>query len=72
METHTTIESLPCLVCNTVKKYTVTQKQYDMFRKGRSAFMAFPQLTMMEIESLISGICSDECWEKLFNEDQKD
>lgn len=72
MEIHTTIESSPCLVCNTVKKYTVTEKQMNAFRKGRSVFRAFPHLTVMEGESLISGICSDDCWEKLFNEDQKD
>lgn len=71
MEELVIVESTPCIACGTVKKYTVKQKQYDYWRKGRPAATAFPHLTTMEVESLISGVCSDDCWEKLFTEDQK-
>ncbi len=71
-EEYTTVQSSPCMVCNTVKKYTVTVKQADAWRKGKRPSFAFPQLTAMEIESLISSVCSDKCWDSLFNKDQKD
>jgi hypothetical protein len=72
MKEYTTIESAPCIACRKVTKHTVEVKQADAWRKGKRPSFAFPQLTAMEIESLISSVCSDKCWDSLFNEDQKD
>ena len=69
---YTTVESAPCMACKTIRKYTVETKQADAWLKGKPTAFAFPNLTVMEIESLISGVCSDKCWDSLFNDDQKD
>lgn len=72
MDTYVIIKSLPCLVCKTVKEYTVTEKQREAYHKGRPVSKVFPSFSVMELESLISGVCSEECWDKLFDDDQLD
>lgn len=59
----------PCMQCATVKKFTLEKDKVAMWRR-REAYLQdlFPQLSSIDRESLISGVCSDECWETLTKE----
>lgn len=55
--------------CMTVKKFTLDKEKVGMWRR-REAYIQdlFPDLSAIERETLISGICSEECWKTLTTE----
>lgn len=59
----------PCMNCMTVTQFTLDKKRVEMWRRREANLESlFPELSSMQRETLISGVCSDECWEILTKE----
>lgn len=63
-------ETVPCVMCG---KVTTVELEADKFRRwrieGEHIQDVWPEKTLMERETLISGVCSDLCWDRLFGEE---
>lgn len=57
-----------CVVCNKVHVITVDKASYDRWRAGELIQNVWPEKTVVEREALISGICSQVCWDKLWRD----
>lgn len=71
----TVISSDPCPNCNKVTNYSLPTKQVERWKKrrvGQTVASIFPSLTDMQRETLISGVCSDECWDQIMFGGQTD
>jgi hypothetical protein len=64
------VECTPCVVCKTVKTFTLVRSDVDRWKRGEHIQNVFPYLTSMERETLISGVCSQECWDELWGPDE--
>lgn len=56
-----------CIECGKEFTLEVNQNDYDDWKSGKLAQMAFPYLKAGERELLISGLCED-CFNKLFED----
>lgn len=59
----------PCIECGKEQSIRLDAHAAIMFRDGAFAQNCFPHLPAGQREFLISGIC-EECWDKLFKEDE--
>lgn len=57
-----------CVVCEKDHDVEVEQRQYLRWRSGEHAQDVWPNLTPVQRESIISGVCSQKCWDKLWKE----
>ena len=51
-------------------KCPICKKEYEPVLERKTDELVqieFPEASRTEREQLITGICSDECWEELFN-----
>jgi hypothetical protein len=72
MASTTTFTSQPCVVCG---KVTEVELDTDKFRRwrieGEKVQDVWPEKSLMERETLISGVCSDKCWDELWGEEEE-
>lgn len=64
-----TLTTIPCCICKGTTEITVAADGLFKYNTGTSIETAFPELTTIQREALVTGICSDECWDKLFGEE---
>lgn len=62
----TTFRSKPCAVCEKVTVMEVPTEKLWAWQNGELIQRAFPELSRTERETMMSGVCSDECWDKLW------
>lgn len=59
---------IACPVCK--KEYTPElSKNHEQLKKCQEGMLvqnAFPHATAIQREQLVTGICSDQCWDNLF------
>jgi hypothetical protein len=58
----------PCTVCGTTKEFTLNDMAVAAWEAGGHIQKVMPDLTQMDRETLISGVCSDKCWDELWGE----
>jgi len=56
---------MKCPICK--KEYEPVLDILKYRQSGKKVQDVFPDATSIEREQLITGICSDECWEEIFN-----
>jgi hypothetical protein len=62
-------ETKPCVVCGKVTTVELEVDKFQRWQDGEHIQHVWPDKTLMERETLISGVCSDECWDSLFGEE---
>lgn len=60
-----TIERI-CPVCGRVTVLEVDSEQFLHWQLGTPVQKAFPELSPLERETIVTGVCSDKCWDWLF------
>ena len=61
-----------CPMCGAVRQVMVNSDDYFAWQyEGKHAQDAFPYLSAVEREALISGICPT-CWDKMFGEEDEE
>lgn len=58
-----------CPVCDKVTSLNLFKEDYERWQGGDLIQRVFPYMTRIERETLISGVCSDECWDILWGND---
>lgn len=53
-----------CPVCGKGTRVEMTRSQLLAWRNGAKVQELFPEWSTIERETLMTGICSDDCWEK--------
>ena len=66
MSEMTLFKSTPCVVCGKVTELELPTAKLEAWRGGEFIQVVFPEMTNQEREVLISGVCSDDCWDKLW------
>jgi hypothetical protein len=51
-----------CPNCLEEHSMMVDKNKYNRWRAGEKVQMVWPEMTPAQREFLITGICSDECW----------
>jgi hypothetical protein len=59
-------KSKPCVICGKVTEMKLSKEKVDRWQAGEHIQNVFPELSAMQRETMISGVCSDEHWDKLF------
>jgi hypothetical protein len=59
-----------CPWCGNVTTIAVDNAKYDRWQSGEHIQNVFPDLTSMERETLMSGVCSDKCWDEMWPGDE--
>jgi hypothetical protein len=63
------IKTTPCVVCGKTHEYYVNRREYEDWQYGKMKIQqVFPELTLDEKETLISGTCGS-CFDEMFKED---
>lgn len=60
---------IECPICGDIYAITVDMKGYFAWKRGVRIQTAFPKLSLVEREQLISGLCP-ECQKIFFGEDE--
>jgi hypothetical protein len=60
------VETSICPVCGKTRTHNLNPEHFKRWRDGEHIQNVMPYLTNAERESLISGVCSDECWSVLW------
>lgn len=55
-----------CVVCNKKYEVQVDAEKYNLWIGGELIQNVWPEFSVVQREQLISGVCSDECWKKLW------
>lgn len=63
-----TVETRPCVFCNTVGTFTFTEEQLRRWHRGAYLQDVRPDLTAEQREQLISGTCPS-CWDQFMGDD---
>lgn len=58
-----------CPVCGKTTTLNIFKNDYERWQTGDLIQNVFPYFTCIQRETLISGVCSDECWDILWDED---
>ncbi len=53
-----------CPACNKETSTSVSKAGYEKWQSGKLIQDCFPELSPTVRERLITGICSDDCWNK--------
>lgn len=61
-----TVETGKCAVCDNTTVFKLDRKRFDRWQAGENIQVVFPELSAMQRETLISGVCSDKCWDELW------
>jgi hypothetical protein len=61
----------PCVVCKKVTSLDLPLNEFQRWQGGEHIQDVWPEKTLMERETLISGTCSDECWDKLWGVEEE-
>jgi hypothetical protein len=64
--------SMPCPMCGKVTIMNLNPGQVNAWLHGTHIQNAFPELNAQEREVMLTGFCSQECWDKAFAEDEDD
>jgi hypothetical protein len=59
-----------CTVCDKIEYVVLDKQKYDRWVAGELIQNVWPEKTAAQREQLVSGTCSDQCWDKLFSEDE--
>lgn len=65
------VETLPCLGCGQTTFFSMTQAQYNAWRRGEHVQLIFPEWSPEDRELLISGTCPS-CWEEMWAEEDEE
>lgn len=57
-----------CPVCKGETKVQMERSQLLAWRNGVKVQRLFPEWTSIERETLMSGVCSDKCWDELWRQ----
>ena len=60
------IETDMCPVCTRTVEMNVNPEHFQQWQEGAHIQTVMPYLSSTEREALISGVCSDGCWDKLW------
>lgn len=60
------ITTAPCAVCGKASEFTLDSADVKKWMNGAMIQEALPYLDTMERETLISGVCSQKCWDELW------
>jgi putative SOS response-associated peptidase YedK len=56
----------PCPVCHKRSEFVLDSLDVQRWIDGELIQEAMPYLTPVEREALVSGVCSDKCWNELW------
>lgn len=59
-----TVLDRKCPYCGRITIVTVMNDKYDRWQAGEKIQNVFPELTALQRETLMTGFCSDSCWDK--------
>jgi hypothetical protein len=59
-----TVLTRTCPNCHKTEEVVVSNDKYDRWQSGEHVQDVWPEFTPTQREQLITGICSDECWEE--------
>jgi hypothetical protein len=71
MTTSYIIVSTTCPFCGLVTDIVCDKTAYDLWKDGMSIQDAMPDMTPVDREMLISGICPS-CWDDMFGDEDED
>lgn len=63
------VDTKPCWGCSSVDRVVVEKRDYEAWKNGKLAQSAFPYLSDVERERLISGTCPS-CWIAAFGSEE--
>lgn len=66
---NTKVYCKPCPVCGTVREFFLPTDEVKRWQEGAKIQTVWPDLSPTDREALISGVCSDRCWDILWAED---
>jgi hypothetical protein len=55
-----------CPVCHTAYLIEVDEDKFERWQAGEHVQDVWPEKSTIQREQLISGVCSDECWDELW------
>jgi len=55
-----------CPVCKLYYDIELDRQLFKRWQDGAKVQEVWPEFTAIQREQLISGVCSDKCWEELF------
>lgn len=58
----------PCAMCNKVTTLVLPTDEVIRWRAGEHIQKVWPDMPTMKRETLISGVCSQQCWDLLWKE----
>lgn len=64
----TRVTTISCPVCDAISTFTLATASVRAWMDGELIQDAFPELDPIQRESLITGICSDKCFNEIFEE----
>ena len=59
-----------CPNCGKDTLVAISETRFDRWKSGEHIQDVFPDLTSMERETLMSGVCSDKCWDEMWPDDE--
>ena len=64
------LETQPCAVCHKVSQIKLEDAKVRRWMAGEHVQDVWPEKTAMERETMISGVCSQEHWDKLWGDNE--